>query len=308
MLYLWIFFSSLLILATIFATFAKKHWFFDLWTHFRPQYYLLSIVLIFLNPYVPDFNHKNLLLAFIIFTLIINGKEIFPYFKLLKPTLSQRGLGDFRILFQNIYKENIKTNKLINLINEQNPDIAAIVEYRSCHDMDLHAIKSKYENFWGICLDNGFGMALFSKYKFELIYKGGFEHMPFAIFKIFHPKKPFLFTIFHPSPPMSQTWAKAFQSQIKELESEIKKLNQDIIVVGDFNASPWGWHFKNFLKQTNLQDPRKIFGFNFSWMRSTPFFLPIDHILSSQSFKFQNFKICKSVGSDHRGLIAEIKI
>lgn len=299
---IWIFFAFLLIMATIFGFFAKYHWFFALFSHFRVQYFFATIIFLL----IPEFFEKNIYIFYIQILLLIafvsNLFLIYPYLKFSKS--KNKIKADLKVMFINIYMNNLKLKKITDYIIKIHPDIIGIAEYCTEHQEIMKTLVPFYKNSFGICkYKSGFGFAFFSKYKFKEFYRGGDEHMPFSIFEIFHPKQNFYVGVFHPNPPIGPKRFKKFIKQISELELVAK---ENIIVMGDFNASPWCYYFRKFLKTTNLKDPRKIFGLNFSWLRFTPFSLPIDHILASKNFKYLNFKIDKHLGSDHRPVIAEI--
>src|SRR3989339_350749 len=294
---IWLFFSTLLIIATFFGAVAKFHWFFNLWTHFRVQYFLLSGVLIFSSTYLSKIPHEEIFGFLLLICFCWNGILILPYFKFkkieTKNLLSLQKFKNLKIFFSNFYKNNYHTSLLLKQIEKENPDFVGIVEFNEQQKLGFEPLNENYPYSADICRNDGFGLAFYSKFPFEKIYQSLFENQPFFILKILQPQKTFHVTIAHPPPPKAINEAKIFQEQLKELTEQIK--GKDMIVIGDFNASPWCYHFQKFLKNTNLQNPRKIFGLKFSWMRLTPFFLPIDHILASTNFAFTNFQILKHV-------------
>ncbi len=317
---IWYFFTILLIIANIFAFLARFHFFFDLWSHFRVQYFLLGFSLIVSSFLIPPPSLSGGLLAFIILGSIGNLYFILPYLKFrkkrpiaraseMKSRCDKNDLCDLKILFSNIYRDNFKFANLFNQIDEKKPDVIAIVEFAEHHKKAFEALDKGYDYKFELVRLDGFGMAFYSKYPFEEIYRSIEMDIPFLIFKVSDPTKFFHIAILHPPPPIFKDWFEIFDFQLKELTEQISIQNlKNTIIAGDLNASVFGHFYKRFIKENNLLDPRKFFGLNLSWAKSTPFFLPIDHILTTKNFQFKQFEILNNVGSDHRSIFVEINL
>lgn len=307
MLYLWYFLTGLLIFSTTAGFLGKYHCFLNLFSHFRQQYFYLSLLLFISLIYIGPLPYLALLAAALFICIMLNGEQIFYYYlgrynfideDLQLPTL--------KVFFSNIYKNNHQFDRVLSQIEELKANFVAIVEFTPEHKIGLESLNKNYNYSYEHCREDGFGMAFYSQYPFELVHQSRQFDIPFLIFRVQHSAKAFHLAIFHPPPPLFADWARIFEVQIQELTDLIH--GKDAIVVGDFNASPWCYHFQQFLKKTRLQDPREIFGINFSWMKHSPLALPIDHILASDTFQFADFQVLPSNGSDHRSVLAEILI
>jgi endonuclease/exonuclease/phosphatase (EEP) superfamily protein YafD len=79
----------------------------------------------------------------------------------------------------------------------------------------------------------------------------------------------------------------------------------DLVVMGDFNGSPWGRVQRAFRAKTGLANRA---GWDFTWPSSLPWplRLPLDHVLSRGHLVVTHFAAGPEIGSDHLPVIAEI--
>jgi endonuclease/exonuclease/phosphatase (EEP) superfamily protein YafD len=98
--------------------------------------------------------------------------------------------------------------------------------------------------------------------------------------------------------------------QLETMAGEIGKNETDpIIVMGDFNTSPWSRIFRKVLAQARLIDTRAYRGYFSSW---PSFFydlgIPIDHALVNDKVNVIRREVLyDGIGSDHRPVLLEIE-
>jgi endonuclease/exonuclease/phosphatase (EEP) superfamily protein YafD len=87
-----------------------------------------------------------------------------------------------------------------------------------------------------------------------------------------------------------------------------------IVVLGDFNTSPWSPFFQSFLKKSGLVDAAgtswpATTRFSIRWF-AKPFYFgsPIDHILVSPNIEVKRFEVGPDIGSDHLPIIADLRL
>jgi endonuclease/exonuclease/phosphatase (EEP) superfamily protein YafD len=80
----------------------------------------------------------------------------------------------------------------------------------------------------------------------------------------------------------------------------------DLILMGDFNGSPWGRVQRAFRAKTGLNNQA---GWDFTWPASLPwaFRLPLDHVLARGHLVVTEFAAGPEIDSDHLPVIAEIR-
>ena len=93
------------------------------------------------------------------------------------------------------------------------------------------------------------------------------------------------------------------------IENQLASIKQPMIVVGDFNLTPWSWKLQRLSHRTGLAR-------HGTWARSwpaqdnwpnIPAFL-IDNVLTSPEIKAVSFKTGPGLGSDHLPIIATIRL
>jgi endonuclease/exonuclease/phosphatase family metal-dependent hydrolase len=124
----------------------------------------------------------------------------------------------------------------------------------------------------------------------------------------------------HPFVPLSPTSFKRRNALLAEMTTYLQERSQkSLIVLGDFNLTPWSAHYSQLVRNTGLHSTRLGFGIEPSWVEATtyasypdwltPFFkIPIDHIFVSQDLKVADCKAIKAADADHRMLWSDLVI
>jgi endonuclease/exonuclease/phosphatase (EEP) superfamily protein YafD len=83
-----------------------------------------------------------------------------------------------------------------------------------------------------------------------------------------------------------------------------------VIVIGDFNSTPWAVPFRAMLKDSPLRNSLPGFGWQPTWHSALPRFLqiPIDHCLHSPAFRTRDRHIGSNIGSDHLPLFVTLRL
>ncbi len=113
----------------------------------------------------------------------------------------------------------------------------------------------------------------------------------------------------HPYPPLQGEKSIWQLEQFENLDNYISTLTNPVVVVGDFNATPWSKPLSLFQK-SNLKNSRNGAGIVGTWPTWLPAIarIPIDHGLVSDDFRVIDFSIGKETGSDHFPIIIELSI
>ncbi|MEE2746366.1 MAG: endonuclease/exonuclease/phosphatase family protein [Pseudomonadota bacterium] len=91
-------------------------------------------------------------------------------------------------------------------------------------------------------------------------------------------------------------------SESSKLIKIIKSINGPLVLVGDFNMTPFSNRYKNFLKLTGLKSMNgNILSTWPAWL--TPFGLSLDHIFTSHDIAISSVRTGSNMGSDHRSII-----
>lgn len=130
-------------------------------------------------------------------------------------------------------------------------------------------------------------------------------------------EKPLNLVVVHSDSPRSKVrWINKqnYFDEVDTVLSEIRSKNDsDIVVMGDWNSSPWSKRFQKTLSDNDLKT-----AYPDGWPQNTRFFYDyrlqkilgatVDHIAVSDDVKFIDISLGSHIGSDHLPLIAEIAL
>jgi endonuclease/exonuclease/phosphatase (EEP) superfamily protein YafD len=301
-----IFSSSLILLSlSLISFFSEIHWFLDLFSHFKVQYLIISIVFLLISFFKP-------LKSRITFCILIIATLIQALFFLRLEKYNTAFNSKSKLLTAtsiNILSSNQEIHLLKNYIQKKIPDILFLYEITPNHALELAWLKDTYPFGHIIFQNNNFGIGVFSKYKLSSaeIYREPILNIP-SIYSLmeFEGENVGLVAV-HPMPPISKV---AFQSQknyFEFLAEKIKNNGGAILVCGDFNTTPWSRTFQKLIASTGLNYSRRL---NFpTW--PTHFALigiPIDHCLATSQITIQSYKRGPFIGSDHYPIEIELKV
>lgn len=241
---------------------------------------------------------------------------IFPFYSvgaLLSKDVSAAEKSTAALLTANLHAGNRSYEKLSRTISEHSPTIVALVEVD--HDRAAwlenqfaalpHRARSRE---LGV-----FGTALLSKYPLEEVNTQCLgKDVPSTICAKVIPDgdPPFHVIVFHPPPPASSSHVAEYSLMYDRLTELVSDLGSDrLLVVGDFNATPFSTNYKKLVARTGLKNASHEFGMRRTW--NTHFFferLMLDHILLGKGVKRSNFLVLSDIGSDHLPLYLEFSV
>ena len=104
-----------------------------------------------------------------------------------------------------------------------------------------------------------------------------------------------------------------FRSRNEHLQLLAKRTQQSltespqipVIVMGDFNLTPWSPHFLDFESTSGLRRAKQGVGLTPTWYArgaSFPMGLVIDHMFVSGVLQIDEYHVGEDIGSDHRSV------
>lgn len=209
-----------------------------------------------------------------------------------------------RVLLLNVHTSSSTFDAVRALITDVNPDIVGLVEMDQRWIDGIAPAVIGYQRLEKPRNDN-FGVALYSKYPLA----GRVEELrglPTVFAELTLPRTRLHVVLTHPLPPVS---AVALADQVAVFDALAARLSEPILVMGDFNATPWSRPFLQFVRDTALCDSRAGFGLQGSFPAdSWVLRIPIDHVLMSCSMGVIERRIERDVGSDHLPVVVEIVV
>ncbi|MGR3274495.1 endonuclease/exonuclease/phosphatase family protein [Acaryochloris marina NIES-2412] len=238
---------------------------------------------------------------------------------ILAPVLNWVGLPQLgstpegmRVMAYNLWIDNPNTDAIAKSIQGENPDILFLSEVSKPTMAELQTRLSYPHDY----RTGGGNNALFSRYpileattidfgvktkgrSFSLMAKLQVEGNPVTLIGI-HPPIPIIPKFFHIRNQQLDTFAKTSQS-----------IEGKVIVLGDFNATPWSPHFQRFERLSQLQNAGHR-----QWIWATWYFnqtlttryikIPLDHI-ETRGYKALKTWTGQTGGSDHKPIITVLE-
>ncbi|WP_199507126.1 MULTISPECIES: endonuclease/exonuclease/phosphatase family protein [unclassified Psychrobacter] len=248
---------------------------------------------------------------FIVLTLsmLFQLYMVLPYTLLWKSEVQSAkdlpGALQIKIMVSNVLTPNPHKQKLIDLVNEHEPDILITLESDKKWEEALEVIEPDYPYTVKIPLDNLYGMHLYSKIELidPTIHYLMIDDIPsiHTQLQLTDTRRIWLYCM-HPMPP-SPTEAEKSTTRDAELlmvGRHIQENKQTAILAGDLNDVAWSRTTRRFHRVSGLLDPRIGRHFINTFHVKYPFLRwALDHIFHSTCFTLVDIKRLPSIGSDH---------
>ncbi|HEW97060.1 MAG: endonuclease/exonuclease/phosphatase family protein [Candidatus Parabeggiatoa sp. nov. 3] len=296
---------AIILLFSLTGYLGTRHWTFELTSHFKVQYFALSVLCVLICLWLRQWGWASLSLL----GLIINGIVVLPwYFPSVQNHIQNHSLS---ILLSNVNIKNKNYSALVQLVAAENPDILIVQEGNRHWIKHLKVLEKTLPYVEAPPNSYFFGTVIYSRFPFEetqmlSLGRSGRESILVKI-KINHKMVSLLTT--HPLPPIPEGLFEHRNSQLFEVQSFIKQLPTPKMLIGDLNISMWSPFYSQLTQETRLINARQGFGILPTWPTFLPvLMIPIDHCLVSPDIKVMKIKTGESIGSDHLPLIVEVAI
>jgi endonuclease/exonuclease/phosphatase (EEP) superfamily protein YafD len=248
-------------------------------------------------------------------SMIYQAYIIVPYLSL-DTLLKNRKLKNnaISILSVNVLQKNNEYSRLIDLVEEVQPDILLTMETDHKWDAALEKIESHYSNSFKIPKDNTYGMHFYTKLKTTDIREHYFisnDRPAIEAHLTDNNGNDFIFWGMHPPPPSptEKPTSKQKDAELMKVAKLIRSLKSSSIVTGDFNNVCWSRSAKLFAKTANLKDARLGNGIHGTFpVRPNILRFPLDLLFSSQNIDIHELKTLSDIGSDHLPIFSTFTI
>ncbi len=290
--------------ATLLSLLGRLHWFFELFTHFPLQIASGLIIVI---------------LATLLFRRWIPAAIgllcLLPHLTALSHYYPSREFStepsDFRVLSFNVLTSNQSHDAVLSYLSECDADFIFLMEINPDWVEALSPLDSDYPYFVKFPRPDNFGMTLYSRHPFvshEIRFIEGVQ-VPLVHAVIDLGGHELEVIGCHPVPPMGARQASARNDYLAGLTEITTTSTLPAVILGDFNATVWSPHLREFIKTTSLMDSGRKREFQPTWRWFNPFFsIPIDHVFHNAALSCTNRQIGPALGSDHRPVITEFAL
>jgi endonuclease/exonuclease/phosphatase (EEP) superfamily protein YafD len=306
---------------TLLAATASWIWLGDLFVHFRPQYVLaaalasavlfalgrrmfalvaLALVAVNVALWVLAFRPGDTAST----TLVARAEA--------GPATAGRAPLTLKVAASNVFFGNEDPTRVIAWVQAERPDIISFEEVTPAFLAALESLAADYPHRLQSNTNGRFGTVLFSRYPFEesrLL--GVAENRDREIATAIRVgERRIRVVAVHATWPYGPAMSSIRNQELGALTEYARAHPEPVILLGDFNITPFSPHFRNLLlDEARLHSAAAGFG----WQPTWPTFLPvagiqIDHILVSQDIRVRNFRRGPRVGSDHWPIVAELLV
>ncbi|MCI0558527.1 MAG: endonuclease/exonuclease/phosphatase family protein [Nitrososphaera sp.] len=238
----------------------------------------------------------------------VNLLAVFPYnMGQAQPSVSA-DIKAIRTMTLNINSSNHRYDLVAELVMANRPDFLVLVEFDSAWLSNITALHRDYPYSIQRPHKDSFNVALFSKHRLydsEIVYLGN-SHIPTARGRVEIYGRTLWIMGLHLMPPLNEEFASIRNKQIEDIPRYVADMKSAVILLGDFNVSPWSYYFRKLLREAQLQDTSEGRGIFPTWPAGFfPLQIPIDHVLASRELEVVEKKIGTDVGSDHYPVLVD---
>jgi endonuclease/exonuclease/phosphatase (EEP) superfamily protein YafD len=285
---------------TLFALVATQAWWLELFSHFRLQYLAAQLLLLAALALRRRWRTSLLLVPL----AALNASAAGAYWPREPDPVS--GRPDVRIMTANLYEDASDAARFIPQARQEDPDVLALVEFSHEWQAALATLTAEYPYRSLEPRHGSFGIALLSR--LPIIEQRSFELLSSTTLdvRLMLPDGRALRVLaVHLRPPQSPRLAGERNRQLSELGEIVRRIDEPLIVTGDFNMTPYSPLFEDWSAQTGLRDARTRW--SFSWPAFFPLLgIPIDHCMISRHFVVGEQRRGKAFGSDHYPILTEL--
>lgn len=298
--------TILITIFTITGYLGKFHFILDLTAHFKVQYLLVGFCTFFFFL----LTRNKLWWIISLGCILLNLMEIVPWYLPPAAFATDRANGELRVLLSNVLFKNENYAKLISLVKEEKPDIAVFVEAGKLWTKELTALKELLPYAVVAQDSKRFGTVLYSKFPIENVSIEKFQGPRSTIVAtIKYQGKEIIVMGTHPNYPVSKIGFNHRNSQLEAMADYLAKVNNPVVLLGDFNITMWSPFYQKFIRETKLKNTRFGFGVKPTWPSYWPLLaIPIDHCFVSENVQVIKSRTGRYVGSDHLPIITDLAI
>jgi endonuclease/exonuclease/phosphatase (EEP) superfamily protein YafD len=278
-------------------------WAFDLLSHFRLQY-VIACALVVLYAMI---RRRTWLVLIALISLLWNAQIIHAFHQTAEVVTASHE-KPLRLMVFNVLTENENHFAAIDHALKADADIVLLLEVDETWQPNLEPLRVKYPHRVEELFHGNFGIACYTRLPLKSSEVRRFTKwkLPTLVLNLDHLGRPLTFIGTHPEPPIGGVNAHEWREQLSAVGSLVAGLTGEVIVAGDFNATPWCEGMRLLRQKGDLDfhstDPVWLP----TWGHKLPTMIPIDHVLLKGGLTVQKRMIGPEMGSDHHSVTVEI--
>ncbi len=290
------------------AYFSKYHYIFDIISHYRVLYCVLSLG-IFISPLFYINHNKKFVKQYIMFSLLALILNLFdvvytnaiqiPYeFGYSRNNYKVYSVKSSCLVF-NIHKNFEGYQTVLFNISQKQPDMFIVENYSDEFDEKLPTLKKLYKYKYSYLNSNNEGLAIYSKNPFKEKSAILLSNNALPVLRVKLYNGVTFITLKMPK-YISKENIYLRNLIFNNLASYIKTLNtEDLILVGDFSSSEYSYAFKKFQHRVKLNDHRELL--SGTYPKSFPIYLRVsfDKVLTDKDICISDYFIDENIEAAH---------
>lgn len=305
--------AGTLLVATVFALSARLWWVFDLFAHFRLQLAALGVAFGVLAVVAGAWRSA----AVLIVIALIHGwaiKDLWLGDGAATERAGPPSSTTLRVASANVLVDNGARDKVVDFARETAPDLLVLVEAQTAAwGPTLAAIGEMYPHRAPEAWRDGAPVVLFSRYPVDdtTLVRPAAGERPYLKARVAVSDRSLTVLGVHPASPSPRDPRDSHvrNRELDHLAASVHRSDEPVIVMGDFNTSPWSPHFRDLIAATGLRNAAAGHGWIATWPRwFWPAQIPIDHILLGGTVTATAVRRGASTGSDHYPVVADLRL
>ena len=307
--------------ATFLCFLADQWWIFQLLDHLRVQLSLILLLALLFN----GLKYRFWSLAFSL-PLFLNLLLILPLFILPAQNINiVRGndisKNSLHLLHLNLDRNNTNYTRTLQYLDQQNADLIFLQEVTPAWLNQIESNLTRYRVIESRPLKNSHGVAFLVPTNLspslkikntEIIHFPSNSERPMIATEI-EWNQPLSILSLHVTRPRNQGTSSYQQKELDAVAAwsqQQQNQGNKILIIGDFNLTPWSGRFRQFLQAANLKNSQRGFGLQPTWPAGLPPFMmiAIDHGIYSKEIVTLDRKTGQALGSDHLPLSLKIAL
>ncbi len=284
-------------------------WWLDVLANFRAQY-VVGLVVLGLLLMMSRWRRVGYgVLAVSAINLIV----VLPLF-IGSPADPIEGVSTLRVMSFNLLSTNENYAEVIDYIDTVDPDLVLLHEASRPWEIAMDEAGFEHEVIRPRSDNLIFGtLVLVRGSDVEGISYGFATNQPRAVEIAFRPDgwdETLTVLSTHPLAPTEEDRARLRDAQLVFAADWAAEAASPFFVVGDFNATPWSWPFRNLMATAEVRNSQAGFGLQPSFATSSNilFRVPIDHLVYGSGLEVLDRRLGPAMGSDHFPLVVDLQL
>ncbi|HET7715303.1 MAG TPA: endonuclease/exonuclease/phosphatase family protein [Bauldia sp.] len=217
-----------------------------------------------------------------------------------------------RVLAANVKMSNREYSRVVQLVRERDPHIAAFIETDDQWLQALGPLKERLPFSVELPQDNAYGLLLLSRLPLRApqVRYLVLDQVPSIRVAVELPDgRSFRLYVVHPEPPVPFEDTLGRDGELILTAYEAKSDPLPAIVTGDLNDVAWSRTTRRFQRLSGLLDPRVGRGFYNTFDARIPLLRwPLDHLFHDPRFRLIAIERLPDIGSDHFPMLFELSL